>query len=417
MKKEWAAVMARKAEMCRNCDDAFPMVKPNFTKLAEELGLNRRTVARYWYMDDEMPQYQRVTMFDEFHDEIRSILSETKCTVSAALFYFHMTYGEETKSWKYRNFLHYCETRNLVCTEESTAHPRFETARMGQSQVDFKEEITMHYINGSEVNFNIYGMTLGCSRRHLFTVCMNRTQEEYFRGTLECFVRLDGLTETILTDNAACIVNHNTNELFPEVVQFMEDIGFEIHRCRVKHPYTKGKQESAFRFVNWLKPFDGKIRNIDHLLEIVAFLEEEVNRIPNRTTGIAPSVLYETEKASARPLPNRALIDAYLHAETRKVSHTQTVLYKGISYSVPHSCLQKEVRLVPCGKHLYIYHDKRVVTIHSMEGNVKIRYHRNHYSDALKPLLIKQGVSTEDIEKRIDENIKLFDSVKKQPGR
>jgi len=107
--------------------------------------------------------------------------------------------------------------------------------------------------------------------------------------------RAGGMPEEILTDNMSAICNHHTGKLYPEVIQFGNDLGIKIKRCRPKTPETKGKDESANRFVNWLKPYDNELSGIEELIETISEIEKDCNTKTNSTTGLPPDLLFKKE--------------------------------------------------------------------------------------------------------------------------
>ena len=60
------------------------------------------------------------------------------------------------------------------------------------------------------------------------------------------------------------VLNINT-----KIKQFEKDLGLNIKLCGVRSPETKGKDESANRFLAGLQPYDGEFENETELIEIL----------------------------------------------------------------------------------------------------------------------------------------------------
>ena len=68
------------------------------------------------------------------------------------------------------------------------------------------------------------------------------------------------------------------------------------------------------------------------------------------------------------------------------------VYHKGNRYSVPASYIGKRVKVYEIENHLYIYDNKKPITIHTISQN-RINYDTDHYTEALK---IRLGKNLEE---------------------
>ncbi len=78
------------------------------------------------------------------------------------------------------------------------------------------------------------------------------------RCLLETFKRIGGKTKTVKTDNMSAVVSFQDGErnIHPIIKSFFDDLEVKLKLCDVRTPETKGKRESANRFVNWIRAFD-----------------------------------------------------------------------------------------------------------------------------------------------------------------
>lgn len=196
----------------------------------------------------------------------------------------------------------------------------------------------------------------------------------------------------------------------PEVLAFKKDLGIKIKFCKVRTPETKGKVESANRFVNRITAFNKKIENEEELYAIVNRIMKHSNEQNNQTTNLPPNVLFKKEKEYLQPLPNKCLLDDYtLPIFSQKVPSTLLVNYKGRGYSVPKKFIDKKVILKPFENKLYIYYNTELVTIHNIT-NQKMNYKENHYKEALASNFYNS--EEYDMKKLAEENLELFKELK-----
>ena len=199
-------------------------------------------------------------------------------------------------------------------------------------------------------------------------------------------------------------IQNNRRIKHPKILQLEKDLGLEIKLCKVKTPQTKGKDESANRFLNWLAPYDGKIESKEDLLNILKDIKQRINEENNKTTQLPPLTLFQKEKEYLAPLPNEILLESYIvEVKTQIVPPTLLVRYQGAEYSVAKQFINKRVKLVPIEDKLYIYHNMKIIAIHQISKQ-KINYKYEHYTEALKDVMKKQ----DDIEKIAIENLALL---------
>ena len=92
--------------------------------------------------------------------------------------------------------------------------------------------------------------------------------------------------------------------------RFAREVCGEFRLCAPRSPQTKGKDESANRFLKHLLAYGGEFTGWGGLAEAVARVEAQTNSEPNRTTGLPPDVLFMREKESLRPIGNLRLLES-----------------------------------------------------------------------------------------------------------
>lgn len=386
-------------------------IKPNYSALAKKYGYDRHTIAKYWNKEEISGKTTRGSYLDPYLDEIRQRVEEVTSTKKAMFRWFSKKYPEVFTS--YSTFAHYTTDKGINFKQkDTTAHVRYETEPGVQLQTDWKEDIKFVLRTGEVIQFNIYSATFGYSRRHYFVFSIGKGTEAFIRCTLEVLKMAGGKPEEILTDNMSAIVNHQTGKLLPEINQFAKDLGVKIKRCKVRSPETKGKDESANRFIQWLIPYQNQLNSLEELLNEIKEIETDCNSVPNQTTGIPPSVLFKKEMEYLKPLPNKVLLDSYIQdIETQRVPQTLLIRYDGAEYSVPKKYIGKLVRIVPESNYLYIYHDSTLISVHELRNAGTINYRPEDYMEGLRSSMKKES-EEDDIRKMAEANLKRLDKIR-----
>ncbi|SHK49531.1 hypothetical protein SAMN02745883_02187 [Caminicella sporogenes DSM 14501] len=108
-------------------------IKPNFSALAREYSLDRRTVKKYYEGYEGKPKVRKKqSKLDKYYDEIKAKLSIKGVTVKGVYEYF---IDKKYDIGTYSNFNKYVKKKGLKPTKKTKGHPRFETPAGGQAQV------------------------------------------------------------------------------------------------------------------------------------------------------------------------------------------------------------------------------------------------------------------------------------------
>ena len=387
-------------------------IRPNFSELSRIYGMDRHTIAKYWKGGDITYRNVRGSPLDEYYEIIVAKLEETVCTKAAMYRWLKRTNTDFPGS--YSTFAHYTKRKGIdfgKSSNTSESHVRYETDPGKQLQVDWKENIEFVFKNGEVIVFNLYTATFGYSRKHFFIFSIGKGTYDFIRCTLEVLVRTGGAPKEILTDNMSAITNHHTGKLLPEINQFSKDIGVKIRRAKIKTPQTKGKDESANRFIQWLAPYQNELEGLQELLREIEDIEKDSNTKPNETTKIPPNKLFKEEMEYLSPVPNKALIESYIQGIiTQKVPQTQLIKYDGGQYSVPKKYIGRNVRIVPEADTLYIYDSTQLIAVHQKARNDTINYSNDDYIEGLRSS-ISGHFEDDEIKKMAIENLKRLKRI------
>lgn len=374
-------------------------IKPNFSQLQRLHGIDRHTIRKY-YMNGCVPERKKAdrrSKWDLFYDEIESLFRLPGVSKKGA--YEQLNYKYEDKlPGNYNSFRSYTLRKGLICKKTDTkAHVLYETEPGEQLQGDWKEGLKTHLIDGTCIEYNVFSATLSYSREHIFVYSIGKTEEDFIRCLITVYRRIGGITDKFKTDNMSAIVSitNNKRKIHPRISSFFKDLGVKLELCQVRSPQTKGKCESANRFINWIQAFDYKVKSEKELIYIIEeYIAGQCNREINQTTKIPPVTLFQKEKSYLRPIGNKVLLENYVQNRKRqKVPSTLLISYLSKQYSVPSDYIGKVVDIYAVGSEIYIYHNSTLITVHSLSKD-NINYKNEHYIGALNSRLMKSDTDT-----------------------
>ena len=381
-------------------------IKPNYSELARLHNCDRRTVKKYDNGYEGKPKNRnKESKLDKYKEDIKTKLELPGSTIKGTYEYFK---DIDNNIGNYSNFYKY--SKEFKANKNNNKfHPRYETEYGKQLQFDWKEDIKMINKSGKLFEFNIFSSTLGASRLHVFIYSKYKTRLDVERCLVKTFQYIGGVPEETLTDNMSSIVDVKKKEFNKEFIMFSKDMGFIPKKCKPRHAYTKGKDESCNRFLSWLIPYNGEFETEEELINIIKEINLKVNRQTNETIGVPPIMLFQKEKEYLKPLPNNKIMNNYLYDTLiTKVSNESLFYYKGSKYSVPIKFINRTLNLREENNKLYVYYNKELITIHDI-SNKYINYKDEHYSEGLMTLL--KHKSQNEIDEISKKNLELINKL------
>ena len=387
-------------------------IKPNYSALAREYGIDRRTAKKmYLGISKKATKRAKHSKLDKYQEIIKTKLNIPGTNKKAV--YEFITTNINSNIGTYSNFQKYIsKNKDILIPKKMEVHPRFETDYGKQLQFDWKGPIKLHTRNGQEIKFYVFSATLCASRMHTYEITEFMTREIVQICLINCFKKLDGLPDAILTDNMSSIVNYSQQDFVSEFKAFCKDIGVKPLKCKVKHCETKGKVENCNKFVNWLLPYDNEFDDLEELKKIMDKINDKINSQINQTTNMPPISLYNIEKEYLTPLPKQDILDHYTNDMIPvKVSNESLVYYKGTKYSVPPKYINQTLKLKEIDNKLQIYYNTTLITIHEII-NQMIQYHKQDYIECLKYSMPYKD--DEQLDKIALENLRLLNRLTKR---
>lgn len=359
-------------------------IKPNFSELARQYDLDRRTVKRYYDGYEGKPKHHnKPSKLDEHYDLIKTKLS-LRCANVRSVYEF-IKDEVDSNIGTYSNFNKYVKSKGLKPNKTEKGHPRYETDMGVQAQVDWKEDITLHNRYGEPFTFQVFDYKLGYSRYPVFIYKLYKTRQDVFDCLIASFKATGGVPREILFDNMSSVVDRDGNRanISNEMRAFAKDMGFKIKLCKPRHAFTKGKVEALNKFLAWLVPYESEFETEDELITILSKINKKICERICDETGVPPILLFQKEKEYLQSLPSDKVLESYLtHDRQTTVRKDSMVTYMKNKYSVPADYIGKPVRLKVFNESLQIYYSTDLVAVHSLSDK-KLNYKKEHYIQLL----------------------------------
>lgn len=407
--------------------EANGLNRPNYMELARQLGVDRRTIKKYYESDGiPVPRKKRESKIDNYEETIRKLLFPLDAK-QAPIFYY--------KSHLYR-FLQREYNLNVALNTFSyyiSNHPEFngyfkgkkvvesiksETPFGEQGQFDWKEKLDFSFKDGTRMLINVACLVLGASRFKLWKVCPSTSQNYLFDFLASAFEHLEGVPKEILIDNARTMMDiartdKSEGKVNPKFQQFANDFGFKIKTCMAGRPNTKAKVESPMKLIDEIMNYNGLLEDFTELEKKIEELNNEANGRISQATGYAPVLVFKKEKEHLLSLPSGSIISSYRNkTSVAKVNKNSLFTYRGNQYSVPPEYIGKMVHLNIGDEEIHAYYSKKMVALHKISKD-KVNYKENHH---LK-MMTKTFGSIENIKEKSQEHLKQLESFNEQLSR
>lgn len=365
-------------------------------KVARRLGINIKTVSKYWNMDaDEFQKSQSIERAKKLNPHKELILSWLKqysdITAAQISDWLKEFYKLNIPDRTVRRFVEGLRKDNHI--EKSTIERQYEAAEdppMGkQMQVDFGETLVRYAYEGKAIKLYAIGCVLSNSRYKYGEWLDRPLREQDLINMLDsCFEYMGGMPEELVFDQDKLVaVSENYGDIIYtyEFEKYKQAMGFKVRLCRKNDPESKGRIEAVVKYLknNFAKNryyMDLKIWN-ESFWE---WLERTGNSKIHGTTKKIPAEVFKVEQEYLKPVPQRYTISNLIIS--RAVRKDNTIWYEGNRYTVPIGTYKPglEVTIETCQEKLLIYDiiDHKLIAEHHicLEKGKLIR-NNNHLRD------------------------------------
>ncbi len=333
------------------------------THIAEDLGIDRKTVARY-AREETLPQYHRApvpSLLDPFKDYLRQRLAKYDLTA--------MKLFAEIQPQGYRGSYMLVQryVKQIRPPKPQPAFVRFETAPGLQAQVDWSPFGRINYL-GQSRPLSCFAMVFAYSRVLYAEFTVSEDLPTLVQCHLNAFRYAGGLPREILYDQMKTVVLSWRPEHIdwnPTFAEFARTFGFEPRLCRPRRAMTKGKIERPFGYLteSFFAGLDLSHLTLEELNGLLRhWLDHTANVRVHRTTQAVPFERLKVE--NLLPLPDRTYA---VELVERRKSHKDCHLdYQGNRYSVPFQFARRELTVRAQGDQVRIFDGEQLIATHAL---------------------------------------------------
>lgn len=319
----------------------------NKSQAARKLGIDRRTVSKYWEVTpDEFAQLRQKAKrwekgLDRYERRIVGWLMEYP-DISAAQIHDWLKEHYRDYHGKERTLRRYIKKlREQYGITKHIAQRQYEAVDelpMGyQAQVDLGQ-IVLKNTRGELVR--LYGVAMVLSHsRYKYVEWSDKpfTTAGFIQVLYRAMEFIGGVPKEIVFDQDRLLtVNENFGDVIytAEFERFRQNMGFRVYLCRKDDPESKGKIEAVIKYA---KRNYARYRVFDNIRGFnegcIEWLERTGNANIHGATKKVPAEVFAMEKEHLKPIP--ILMNQPENSLTRQVRKDNTVIYQSNRYTVP----------------------------------------------------------------------------------
>ncbi|MBU0472542.1 MAG: IS21 family transposase [Bacteroidetes bacterium] len=302
----------------------------SFREIAKLLGISHNTV-KSALSRDSLPEYKRASKISEsllpFEDFIYKKINVKKQKGSRILSdIISKGYtGSRTTFYEY-----YSKTKE---SPRKDFEP-YETNPGEQSQFDWSPYTVR--ICGELTKIILFSYINGFSRYIVLEVSLTENQGAVFEAIEKGMIESEGVPTRIQTDNAKVFIKNASKNNFQwneRYLHFCGHYGFAPSRSLPRHPWSKGKIEKPFSYIENHFIVDSSFESFEDLVIKLKDFQEKMNNRVHSTTKRPPKELLEKEKDAFIFLPEQRYVG--IKEEIRKANFDCLISFNGSRYSVP----------------------------------------------------------------------------------
>lgn len=318
------------------------------TQVAKKLGINVKTVSKYWtVLPEEYHQLlvnsrQRPKYLKQYEDVILGWLSEHPDMSSAQVHDWLKEHYRDTYNGKDRTVRVYVnklrEKHNIPKNAPTRQHQAVEDPPMGyQAQVDFGEKVVRR-ADGTTIKLYCMGMVLSHSR-HKYAEWWDRplTSAKLVEMLNHAFEYYGGMPRELVFDQDKTVaVSENFGDVIftHEFERYRQQMKFKVHLCRGADPQSKGRVEAVVKYIKYNFAAHRTYKNLASFNEeCLEWLARTGNATIHGITKRIPAEVFLLEKQYLQPISPSKNIP--VNILTRGVRKDNTILYHSNRYSVP----------------------------------------------------------------------------------
>ncbi len=218
---------------------------------------------------------------------------------------------------------------------KSTKHfEPYETLPGVQSQFDWSPYTVL--ISGELTKVIVFSYINAFSRYQVYEGSLSENQGAVFEAIENSLAESGGVPQRLQTDNAKVFVKNASRNNFywnERYLQFCGHYGFDPSRSLPGHPWSKGKVEKPFEYLETHFIAGGSFESFDDFSGKLKIFQQKVNTRLHATIKTTPTELIVKDREAFSPVPTTRYVG--VKEETRKVTQDCLLSFNGSRYSVP----------------------------------------------------------------------------------
>ncbi|MEO8211015.1 MAG: IS21 family transposase [bacterium] len=311
----------------------------SFRQIAKFLHVSHHTVKKA-LQDESPPQYKRPEKInpeiEPFKEVIFEMANVKKFKGSRIL--------EEIKSKGFNGgqTSFYFYLKKIKLEQKKKYFTPYETAPGEQSQFDWSPYTVL--IGKELTKIYIYSYINSFSRYQVIEVSLSQSQPAVFEALENSIMESGGVCSRIQTDNAKAFVDNASVNNFrwnSRYIHFCGHYGFSPSRSLPAHPWSKGKVEKPFSYIETHFIAGAEFESFEDLQNKLKVFQHKLNQRHHSVIKTAPKEMFKNEKQALLSVPENRYIGT--KEEIRKVTFDCLISYGGSRYSVPWMFAGKQV--------------------------------------------------------------------------
>lgn len=276
---------------------------------------------------------------------------------------------EEIKSKGYKGgqTSFYFYLKKIKLNQKQKHFTPYQTAPGEQAQFDWSQYTVL--IGKELTKIYVYSYINSFSRYQILEVSLSQTQAAVFESLENSIRDCNGVCSRIQTDNAKAFVDNASVNNFrwnSRYIHFCGHYGFSPSRSLPAHPWSKGKVEKPFSYIETHFIAGAGFESFEDLQNKLKAFQKKLNQRLHSVIKTAPEEMFEKEKMSLLSVPENRYIGT--KEEVRKVTYDCLISYGGSRYSVPWMFAGKQVWIrISKGLKLEVYsQSNKLITTHRL---------------------------------------------------
>jgi transposase len=272
--------------------------------IAKELGISHNTV-KSALRKEAAPEYRRSGISQLELENFKDIIIEM---MNVKKFKGSRIFNElKSKGYQGGRTALYVYLRQKRPTEQKHFTP-YETGPGEQAQFDWSPYTV--FINGNLTPIIIYSYVNSFSRYQVLEVSLSQNQAAIFKALESSIIESGGICQRIQTDNAKAFVTSASKNNFrwnPRYLNFCVHYGFMPTRSLPGHPWSKGKVERPFSYLENHFIAGSSFEDFTDLQKKLKIFQADVNLRIHSVTKARPADMFEQEKSLLLSLPEQGM--------------------------------------------------------------------------------------------------------------